>query len=119
MTGFSTAIWISRTFTPKTALFTVTATSGTQSRPNSIDMRHCPVENASEPILEWQKPRCYNGSMTHPTRCLRHLSDDELLLEVKTLAARERDATAQLVASIAELDARRLYLGEGYSSLFT
>ena len=82
-------------------------------------MRHCPVENASEPILEWQKPRCYNGSMTHPTRCLRQLSDDELLLEVKTLAACERDATAQLVASIAELDARRLYLGEGYSSLFT
>jgi hypothetical protein len=47
------------------------------------------------------------------------LSDDELLLEVRTLAARERDATVQLIASIAELDARRLYLGEGCSSLFT
>jgi hypothetical protein len=47
------------------------------------------------------------------------LSDDELLFEVKSLAARERESTAKLIASIAELDARRLYLGEGYSSLFT
>ena len=28
-------------------------------------------------------------------------------------------ATARLVAALGELDARRLYLGEGYSSLFT
>lgn len=47
------------------------------------------------------------------------LSNRELLAEVKSLAARERDATAALVASLAELDERRLYLGEGYSSLFT
>jgi hypothetical protein len=47
------------------------------------------------------------------------LSNRELLAEVKSLAARERDATAALVASLAELDERRLYPGEGYSSLFT
>ena len=35
------------------------------------------------------------------------------------LAAEERKATAQLIAALAELDARRLYLGEGCSSLFT
>ncbi len=46
------------------------------------------------------------------------LTDDQLLVEVKALAAGERDATAQLIASLAELDARRLYLGEGCSSLF-
>ena len=34
-------------------------------------------------------------------------------------SGRERRATAALVASLAELDERRLYLGEGYSSLFT
>ncbi|MPZ21348.1 MAG: hypothetical protein GEV06_26150 [Luteitalea sp.] len=34
------------------------------------------------------------------------------------LAACERDATARLIASIAALDARRLYLTEGFSSLF-
>jgi hypothetical protein len=48
-----------------------------------------------------------------------HLSNEELLAEIKSLAARERHATAELVASLAELDERRLYLGEGYSSLFT
>ncbi len=35
------------------------------------------------------------------------------------LAGEERKATAQLIAALAELDARRLYLGEGCSSLFT
>jgi hypothetical protein len=47
------------------------------------------------------------------------LSDRELLAQVKCLAERERHATALLVASLAEVDARRLYLGEGCSSLFT
>jgi hypothetical protein len=47
------------------------------------------------------------------------LSDHELLQHVKRLAANERHATAQLVAHLAEVDARRLYLGEGCSSLFT
>ena len=47
------------------------------------------------------------------------LSDPELLLEVRRLAAHERQATARLIAALGELDARRLYLGEGCSSLFT
>ena len=47
------------------------------------------------------------------------LSDAELLNEVKRLTARERATTARLIAALAELDARRLYLGEGCSSLFT
>src|SRR4030095_1858236 len=47
------------------------------------------------------------------------LSDAELLATVKRLAGNERHATVQLVAHLAEMDARRLYLGEGCSSLFT
>jgi hypothetical protein len=47
------------------------------------------------------------------------LSDKQLLDAVRTLATRERQATAQLIACLAELDVRRLYLGEGCSSLFT
>jgi len=47
------------------------------------------------------------------------LTNEQLLSDVKALAGREREATARLIASLAELDARRLYLGEGYSSLFT
>ena len=48
-----------------------------------------------------------------------HLSDRALIDEVKAAAAHERGATARLIALLAELDARRLYLGEGCSSLFT
>jgi 5-methylcytosine-specific restriction endonuclease McrA len=48
-----------------------------------------------------------------------HLTDDALAAEVARLAARHRDTTAQLVAHLAEFDARRLYLGAGFSSLFT
>jgi hypothetical protein len=47
------------------------------------------------------------------------LPDHQLVATVSELAAHERDATARLIAALAELDARRLYLGEGCSSLFT
>jgi hypothetical protein len=47
------------------------------------------------------------------------LQDDELLMEVKRLVANERQATAALLRSLMELDARRLYLRDGCSSLFT
>ena len=57
--------------------------------------------------------------MTIPISTVASLSDDALLAHVTTLAARERQATAELIASLAELDARRLYLGAGYSSVFT
>jgi hypothetical protein len=46
------------------------------------------------------------------------LSDRDLLVTVAHLASHERQATAKLVACLAELDARRLYLGAGASSLF-
>ena len=46
------------------------------------------------------------------------LSDDELLAEVARLAASERAATVRLIAALAEVDSRRLYLGQGCSSLF-
>ena len=47
------------------------------------------------------------------------LTDRDLIAEVKRLAHAERGATVALVASLAEMDARKLYLGEGCSSLFT
>jgi hypothetical protein len=48
-----------------------------------------------------------------------HLSDEAVIHEVARLARDERRVTAHLIAALAELDARRLYLGEGCSSLFT
>lgn len=50
---------------------------------------------------------------------LFELPDDQLLVEVKRLAASERRATAALIRSLLEVDARRLYLGEGCASMFT
>ncbi len=46
------------------------------------------------------------------------LSDADLLAAVTRLAACEARATADLVASLAEVDLRRLYLEQGFSSLF-
>ncbi len=57
--------------------------------------------------------------MTIFTRSFAQLSNEDLLDLVKRLAADERRATARLIASLIEVDARRLYLGEGCSSLFT
>ena len=50
---------------------------------------------------------------------LRGLSDAALLARVQTCAREERRATAALIAALAEVDARRLYLGQGCASLFT
>lgn len=46
------------------------------------------------------------------------LSDSALLIETSRLASSERSSTAQLIAALREVDARRLYLGLGYSSMF-
>lgn len=46
------------------------------------------------------------------------ISDEQLIAETARLVANERGATVALVAAIAEVDSRRLYLGEGCSSLF-
>ena len=48
-----------------------------------------------------------------------HLTDDDLMAAAPRLAGYEREVTAQLVAHLAEIDARRLYVPAGYSSLYT
>ena len=52
------------------------------------------------------------------TTSLAFLSDDALLQETDRLAAQERDATVALISALREIDARRLYLAEGYSCMF-
>ena len=47
------------------------------------------------------------------------LSDETLLDAVERAVATERHATAKLIALLGEIDTRRLYLGQGCSSLFT
>ena len=52
------------------------------------------------------------------TYSLAHLSDRELLRDLAALVARERSTTAALLAHIAEVDARRLYLPAAYPSMY-
>jgi len=47
-----------------------------------------------------------------------HLSDHDLVAQVKSLAQCEREATASFVSHLGELDSRHLYLAAGFSSLF-
>src|SRR5258708_10846483 len=49
---------------------------------------------------------------------LSHLSDPELIRSLATLLAQERTATAAVLAHIAEVDARRLYVPAGYPSMY-
>lgn len=53
---------------------------------------------------------------TNPS--LPDLSDTDLLAETERLATQERESTADLIVALRELDARRLYLAEGYPSLY-
>jgi hypothetical protein len=75
------------------------------------------VEITTSANVALQKLRCYNGIMTKLS--IQHLSDEQLLDDLQTTATLERGATAQLIALLAEMDARQLYLAQGYSSLFT
>jgi hypothetical protein len=47
-----------------------------------------------------------------------HLSDNDLMTEVRRLVSREHEATAHLIAHLAEVESRELYLGAGFSSLY-
>ncbi len=58
---------------------------------------------------------CFSGLFA----CLRLLPDDELLSGLRMLVERDRNLEAQLLANIAEVDARKLYLEHACSSMFT
>lgn len=53
-----------------------------------------------------------------PTPGPSRLTDDELTIAVRRFATEERASTVQLIAHLAEFDARRLHLAAGFSSLF-
>lgn len=56
--------------------------------------------------------------MRNQLQTFASLTDTQLLEEVHSLVARHRDITAALIAALAELDTRKLYLGEGFPSLY-
>jgi 5-methylcytosine-specific restriction endonuclease McrA len=49
---------------------------------------------------------------------LTHLSDERLVQDTKRLVARDRATTASLIAHLAEIDRRKLYLPAGFASMF-
>lgn len=61
--------------------------------------------------------RSYGRVMTS-NPLLQELSDQALLEKAEDLAHHERIATAELIAALAEIDERKLYLGQGCSSMF-
>ena len=69
----------------------------------------------------------FASDLTRPSRMvpigmsmsdLRHLTDHELTTAIDLLNASEREATAALVAHLAELEARELHLALGFKSLY-
>jgi hypothetical protein len=74
------------------------------------------VEIVLRGTVALQKLRCYNRIMNMQSSA--RLTDEELILGLRAAASHERAATAQLIALLAEMDTRRLYLAEGFSSLF-
>jgi hypothetical protein len=52
------------------------------------------------------------------TYSLAHLSDSILLRDLAVLVTKERGITAQLLAHLAEVDSRKLYVAAGYPSLY-
>src|SRR5437773_10907024 len=65
-------------------------------------------------------PRCapVEGQGCMRAHSLAHLSDGELLRDLAALLAHDRTTTAALLAHLAEVDARRLYLPAAYPSMF-
>ena len=57
-------------------------------------------------------------AQTTPQCDISVLSDSDLVVEIARRAGRERHATAAVIRILIEFDRRRLYLGEGYPSLF-
>src|SRR5205809_1053268 len=74
---------------------------------------------ASTAVSQAQKTAWYNHTMqTETLSCIARLSDSELVARVKNLAGREREAMAEIIAHLGEIEARNLYAREGYKSLF-
>ena len=57
--------------------------------------------------------------MAQVVESIANLSDNELISKARLLAGDERRATARLIVVLAELDRRKLFLGQGCPSLFT
>ncbi|MCM2278269.1 MAG: hypothetical protein NDJ89_09355 [Oligoflexia bacterium] len=51
-------------------------------------------------------------------KTLKSLSDPELLTQTRLMVSRERELTTELLWHLREVERRRLYAEQGYSSMF-
>jgi hypothetical protein len=87
-----------------------------RSRRGSFETSFVP-ENASGVDCETREIACYAKGMRDRYR-LGGLGNDQLLATLSALVRREHDLMSDLLAHLAELDERRLYLDLGFTSLF-
>jgi hypothetical protein len=85
---------------------------------NQIDARNVDLgrDPASCGYCELQRLAWYIGIMN---ATFSSLSDSDLLTQLERVCAQERNATAQVVALLMEVDARKLYAPQSCSSLFS
>jgi hypothetical protein len=92
------------------------------SSPQSPRKTKCGAEAslaAARGLEKWLQTRVLHKLMHEQLLAAAHrLSDDALIARLKTLVAKEREATIDLVAHLAELCSRRLDLGEGQGDLY-
>src|SRR6266480_1473090 len=90
------------------------AESAEYGRDNVIEVRSPPQSRTRN------RPRGAppQGPVVMPGHSLSLLSDQELLRDLAVLVARDRTTTAALLAHLAEVDARRLYLPAAYPSMY-
>jgi hypothetical protein len=81
-----------------------------------IQVKHPQSNRVPDSATAQDFPR--NWMLTMHRYDLAHLSDSVLLRDLTALVAQDRSTTADLLAHIAEVDARRLYAPAGYSSMF-
>lgn len=76
------------------------------------------ADRPSSSIVRLQKLRCYKQCMDTQSCVESTLSDADLIARLRKLAGSERAMTCRLLRTLIEFDSRKLYLREGYSSLF-
>ena len=79
------------------------------------------MHDESRPFVrEESRPTSTGGtsSLAGPARPLASVSDDDLLRRLAAILAQSRRVEADLVVHVAEVDARRLYAREAFSSMF-
>jgi hypothetical protein len=93
------------------------------SRLFSLRDRHAARIDRTDPVvldaIRTDPVTPVNDNVSMTTYHLSMMSDVVLTAELSRLAACQRETGAQLVAHLAEFDARRLYLGAGHASLFS